>query len=702
MRTYYLIAGAVFVLCSAFSLAGSPGKDAPEKSRAEISAIAADIDRLVEQKLRSVGLQPNPPASDATFLRRIYLDIAGRIPTLDEAKSFLSSTEIDKREKLIDQLLASDGYVSHHFHFWADLLRVKNRLNRQVPGQPYIEFVKQSLRDNTPYDEVVRELLVSSGPLLSNGNGAVGYYLRDFQMPEDHMANTVRVFLGTRIECAQCHDHPFDRWTQREFYEMVAFTGGVRMRVQSPLSAGRGELMREIQSRDLSPELRQAVLRLNRTLSLGVEGSGTGLARLPDIFQSDDGEPNEIVTAKTMFEHDPLVEVSAPRRSHFPPLRKKRFQQAQRIPGARDVDSRTAFADWLTSPNNPRFTLVIANRLWKKAMGAGLIEPVDDIHDTGASNPELMDYLTQQMVALDYDMKQFLRAIYYSRTYQRESSPYDSDSLAMYHFPGPVLRRMTAEQAWDSLLTLVVPDLDHRAGIGDAAHAVWGGPNLYATFEQLRGGTADDLIQAAQAQLRLRRNPQERRRLMQAMMISEIEDVPSEGSELRRQMRDLQLELRQARDERDRQKLQKLMAQRREIWRKLQRSPARRAANLVRASELTSPARPGHFLRVFGQSDREQIDNASIEPSVTQALALMNGFVEQQIVANPRTVLMNSVAQSNDLREKIDTVCLSMLSRHPTEEEFITWVGDAETDGPEAVNDLIWSLANSCEFLFIQ
>jgi hypothetical protein len=191
-----------------------------------IVKISDQIDRLVMTKLEEEGIKRNPLAQDEVFLRRIYLDVVGRIPTLPETQSFLNSKSKNKRQELIDDLLDSYGFVSHQFNFLADILRVRTRINKVV-GQPYIDFIKDSLEENMPYDQFVVELLTAEGKMLSKESSAVGYYLRDLNMPEDNMSNTVRVFLGTRLECAQCHDHPFDKWTQRDYFEMVAFTGGI-------------------------------------------------------------------------------------------------------------------------------------------------------------------------------------------------------------------------------------------------------------------------------------------------------------------------------------------------------------------------------------------------------------------------------------------------------------------------------------------
>ena len=406
-------------------------------------AISRGIDRYVDEHLARLDQSARPAVDDATFLRRIHLAIVGRIPTLDETRNFLDSRDSNKRAVLIDRLLDSDGYVSHHFNFWADILRIVSRHPNGGTGQPYIDFVKDSLATNKPYDQFVYEMLAAEGPALARGNGATGYYIRDSGMPEDNMANTARVFLGTRLECAQCHDHPFASWTQQDFYEMVAFTAGVTTRTRLNHSTGLS-----VASNPDERQIINAVKKMLGEMSYGVHGSGSGSVRLPSSLQINQGGSPGFVTAKTLFEKRDLA--SRPETG-----------SSERMDGS--LGPRFAFARWVTSPDNPRFTKVIANRLWAKAMGRGLIDPVDDItDDTVASNPELLDFLTQNMIALDYDMKQFLRAIYNSQTYQRASADELTDAADGYHFQGPLLRRMSAEQLWDSLVTLAVPDPDHR------------------------------------------------------------------------------------------------------------------------------------------------------------------------------------------------------------------------------------------------
>ncbi|MEM0970905.1 MAG: DUF1549 domain-containing protein, partial [Verrucomicrobiota bacterium] len=185
------------------------------------------IDALIEAKLSQEGLEPNALADDATFLRRVYLDIVGRIPTIEEAESFYATPAPLRRAELIDDLLDSEGYVSHFYNFWADVLRVNRNLGNANGNAEaaYQLWIKESLRENRSYQTFAREMVSARGNIWENG--AVGYYQRDRGMPLDNMSNTVRVFLGTRLECAQCHNHPFDKWTQMDYFKMAAFSYSV-------------------------------------------------------------------------------------------------------------------------------------------------------------------------------------------------------------------------------------------------------------------------------------------------------------------------------------------------------------------------------------------------------------------------------------------------------------------------------------------
>src|SRR6056300_920292 len=201
--------------------------------RAASDSPSDNIDKLIEAKLKENELSPNEEIAEGVFLRRVYLDIVGRVPTIEEAEAFHSESYENKRERLIEKLLSSEGYVSDSYHLWADILRINGEPGGTV-SSAYELWVKDALRKNMPYDEFVHSLITAEGKFWENG--AVGYYFRDRGMPLDNMSNTVRVFLGTRLECAQCHDHPFDKWTQMDYFKMASFSYGMNTRAYDSMN----------------------------------------------------------------------------------------------------------------------------------------------------------------------------------------------------------------------------------------------------------------------------------------------------------------------------------------------------------------------------------------------------------------------------------------------------------------------------------
>ena len=653
---------------------------AKELSQRSIQQISDNIDALVKQQLANEGLKRNKRTKDSVFVRRVYLDIIGRIPNFQETQAFLTSKNKSKREDLIDELLDSYGRTSRQFNFWADLLRITSRMGNGLSGQPYIDFVKDSLERNQPYDDFVQELLTASGANLATGNGAVGYYLRDRNMPEDNMSNTVRIFLGTRLECAQCHDHPYDDWTQRQYFEMVAFTGGVDYHAEKDKAKDYKNLIRNAK---VPEKINVKVKQYFRSLNMGVSGSGSGLARLPENFLGDDGEDGEIVVAREMFNGEALTEAKIPNAT------KSRRKKKRRVNINKEVGSREIYAAWLTDPNNPRFATVIANRLWKQAMGVGLIEPVDIIEEgTEGSNPELMKYLAETMIKLDFDMKQFQRAIFMSETYQASAFTKDVLDVTKYSFQGPVVRRMSAEQIWDSLLTLMVTETDaRRTDTGN--HSVTSEMQYEEIMEMSPPKILKHVVQVVE-------NHGKEKSSQKASQKKRKQEIKAKQNEFKKL-------LKAAEQANDTAAVRKLLTQRSEFMIQYRQTQLR----FTRASELPSPAPANHFLREFGQSDRRVIDNANLEPSVPQVLSMMNGILEQNICRDPNSVLMQQAVQAGSSQECIETVFLTMLSRKPNRKELKAWlpefdaaVGQRQNAMVDTFSDLIWTIANSNEFIF--
>lgn len=641
---------------------------AAQADHARTSELAREIDGFVAKALEESQQKANPIVDDATYVRRAYLQIVGRIPSADEVHAFLTDSGSDKRHRLVDRLLESPGRVSHEFHFWADLLRGRSRLMRQTSGEPFLHWIKESLAQNKPYDKMVREMLEASGPAHQRGHGATGYLLRDLEMPLDSMANTMRVFLGTRIECAQCHNHPFDKWTQLDFYKVAAFTGGVKYRADMGLETEQERKLREL-ARQLYEEhgtrAQQVLGNLRRNLGVGIEGGGFGLIRLPENYQYKDAQPNQVVAAKTPFgptaqvEPQPVAETRRPQR----PLVRPAAQKGKAPPlQAKDVGARYAFADWVVDEQNPRFAAVIANRLWKQVFGLGVVEPVDDFRDdTKASNPALLGRLEGIMVEVRFDMKEFERVLLYTKLFERAVPAEEPKAETAYLFPGPLLRRMSPEQFWDSLVTLGSADPDDELG-------TWGrrAEEVYARYDKFGTGDLVALKEEVEFQILRDKDPAkfrelQRERVREALMNGEA--PPGSGKSPRR--RDVEL-------------------------------------GLVRASELPSPAPDGHLLRQLGQSEREIVEGAHAEANVPELLTLMNGFVDQKLMANKESTLRHTLDAQKSVPDKITAMFVAVLSRKPTPAETTQWTSLLGREGGLGFVDLAWVLVNSNEFRFVR
>ena len=579
------------------------------EGRARALESAAQIDRLIEANYKKHNVTPNEMSSDAQFIRRIHLDIAGTIPRYKQVRTFLTLNDSQKRVRLIDSLLNQEGYASNFYNYWADILRLKDgAIANNVPGRPYCEWVKESLEKNTPYDKFVYEMLTAEGKVWENP--AAGYVLRDSGMPLDWTNNTVRIFLGTQIGCAQCHNHPFDRWTQREFYEMAAFTFPTATRKGGGKEVQKlREDLKKIDDKFLNGGKYNRFFAGNTFVVF--ENPKTQLL-LPHDYQYSDGKPKQPVAPRTIFGPTAVV--------------------------GKGESPRAVFAKWLTSPQNPRFAKTIANRLWKKSFGVGLIEPEDDIKDdTVAENPELMDFLTSEMIRLKFDMKEFLRIIYNTKAYQREATHAEVTPGEEYHFPGPILRRMTAEQVWDSFVTLAVFS-----------------PEEYQ-------------IEPANIEANL---------LNIDFTKITAQEIFDRDKELRSP------ELKKVRDARDKDHRYKGLL-------------------LVRASEIPQPPPAGHFLRQFGQSDRESIQSSSEDGSVPQVLQMFNGPITHMLLEEG-SLLHKTIVTEKTTESRVDAIFMSILSRRADADERTLSLQDIKKHGTARFGNVIWSLVNTREFLFIQ
>ncbi len=341
------------------------------------------IDRLVDDRLQKLRIAPAGPADDSRFLRRAYLDVIGRLPTADEARRFLADTDLQRRERLIDALLERPEFNDYWALYWADLLRVdREKLGHRAAYDMY-RWIRDSVARRQPLDAFACDVIAAEGPLSES---PAGNLYRVVEQPGEAASTISQVFLGIRIACAQCHHHPYDRWSQDDYFGMTAFFAQVRRQGAANHESliARGE----------------AVVKNPRTgKHITAHALGT-----------------------SMPEKDP------------------------------EGDRRQVLAAWLASPDNPWFARNLANRVWARMLGRGLVEPVDDFRETNPpSNPELLDALARSLVDAKFDLRSLVRTIARSRVYQQSTATNSTNEDDEQNYSRSLLKRLDAEVLLDAV-----------------------------------------------------------------------------------------------------------------------------------------------------------------------------------------------------------------------------------------------------------
>jgi hypothetical protein len=361
------------------------------------------IDKHVNAKLRKMKILPSELAGDAEFVRRVYLDLTGQPPKSEKVRTFLADkgASKEKREKLIDELIGSTEFLESWANKWADLLQCNSENLGQKSVWLYRGWIREQLAKNTPYDQFVRSLLTAQGS--SWENPAVNY-LRVLREPGKMTEDVSQTFLGVRFNCNKCHDHPFERWTQNQYYEMGAYFAQVGVK--------RGQIGKDV---------------------IFAEAGGSFNITSEEVVyrKPDGGEVKHLKTDQVVAPHVPVG-------------------NAKEV--SKDGDRREPFVEWLTSKENPFFAKSMANRTWSYFMGKGIIDPVDDIRASNpASNPELLDALTAEFVKSGFDVRKLMATICKSRTYQLSivKNKWNEDDTVNFSHATP--RRLSAEQMVDAL-----------------------------------------------------------------------------------------------------------------------------------------------------------------------------------------------------------------------------------------------------------
>jgi Protein of unknown function (DUF1549)/Protein of unknown function (DUF1553) len=411
-------------------------------------ALAERLDTLLEAKQSANGVKPAPLIDDSAFLRRISLDLIGRIPTSYEVYTFIADSAPDKRRRVVDKLLRSPGYVTHQVNLWRALLLPETMTNAEMrflqPG--FDAWLRQKVRDNTPYDRLAYELIAA--PIAAANNpqqqalapndprpNPLAFFAAKEGKPENIAAASSRVFLGVQIECAQCHNHPFAKWSREQFWGMAAFFGGIEQR--------------------------------------GDNGAFTPVREIVDRRELAIPNTDRVVQATFLDEREP----------------EWKFKTSARV----------TLAEWMIRPDNPWFARNAGNRAWAQFNGRGIVEPVDDLNDKNPpSHPELLNELAQAFVAAKFDVQFLVRAITATRAYQRSSELTDPGQADGRLFARMAIKGMSGEQLFDSL---VVATGYRAAGSRDQSDPNAGSPerSLFLDRFALQGKKTDPQTSILQA-----------------------------------------------------------------------------------------------------------------------------------------------------------------------------------------------------------
>jgi hypothetical protein len=367
-----------------------------DDQKLNVEQLARQIDLAISKRLSEEKVTASARSSDEEFLRRVYLDITGKVPTAEQAVRFLDSKDSRKRAQLIDELLASPEFGKHMADRWQALLLPRNsdnvRTRRWYPN--LVNWLETQFNQGTPWDKIVRELLTASGEV--DKVGPVIYWVAN-NTSDKVTDNVSRMFLGVQLQCAQCHNHPFTDWKQDEYWAMAAFFHKVTANGNAKAAAKDGGSVAVMERPTAQPARK----------------------RLP--------ESAKILPAKYLNGPKANVPATEPLRPHF--------------------------AEWATHPHNPYFARAMVNRLWAQFFGRGFVNPIDDMHDGNvASHPELLDLLSKQFAGQGFDVKMLIRAICNSETYQRSSRPNSSNAEAGPElFARMAIKPLSPEQLFDSL-----------------------------------------------------------------------------------------------------------------------------------------------------------------------------------------------------------------------------------------------------------
>ena len=680
---------------------------------------AAKLDRILASENEGRNLKVAAQVDDLGFLRRISVDVIGRIPTSEEIDEYLSLPADERRVQAIDRLLADERFADRWTVFFADMLRLRSQANG---GAALTAYVHKAIEQSMPYDTLCQQLLSASGK--AGKVPEVGFILGDQADPMALAAATAQVFMGIRISCAQCHNHPFDVWKREQFYGLAAYFGKTR-RVESNLTkavyttetdqtavlwppegmAAEGDRKPmkpafpfDLEPSEPLPEYINRLTNLRQTQAARLaQSSRPKEASVDDLLDDAASKAQASLNKTTPVAFDVADEAK---------------QEARKLKVDQDLyrasQLRQELAQMVTSPRNRFFSRNLVNRLWAELLGRGFVEPVDDFSNANApSHPQTLDYLADEFVASGFDLRSTIRSIVTSEAYQRGHLFGVDDAVrqeAEEAFTAAPIRRMLAESMFDSMVL--------AGHLSEAKYPAGENMKTVRAIVQVpvkREGAAGKLLggkkaagKSAMAGMQAMAKPVVQTGYdLEASIEVDFDKVLREQQQDAPEVEEMtamsaeELEAQMMEKDRDMRYIERV------VETTVDDNPV-----FSSAMRMASPALPNHFLRVFGQPSRDSLgEHRDSSPSMRQELMMLNGRLthEASRVGPFEPIFKLLLGKNADLSAAISMAYREILTREPSAEELtnarqILEEAESPRDG---MADLRWALFNCHEFRFL-
>ncbi len=676
----------------------------PKKVPSNMAEAAHMLDDILRRENLGGDVITTPVISDEAFLRRATLDLIGRIPTMVEVALYEGWGK-DRRSKLIEKLCEHPRFADRWTIFLADMLRIRSNV---TGGNQLLAYVNKSIEQGKPYDIMVRELIGSSGK--PNSNPAVGYILGDNTDPMELAATTSQVFLGVRIGCAQCHDHPFDDWEQKDFYELAAFFGKTRQ-----VRSGQRNQIYTTEGHEMMvlwPPEDRAEADQRKPVSPRFPFTLTDYGKPPSFLTRFEKKRSAQTAVADAGAKDASLDALLD--SVNPTVGRKKnvvLEEARKESRKLDVLGdiyrasilRNQLADLITSPRNGYFARAFVNRMWAELVGHGFVEPLDNFSDYNElRHASTLDFLAQEFIASGFEMQHLIKLIMLSDAYQRShlsgSLPIARREHSEKNFAAAPLRRMLSEVLYDSVVV--------AGNIGE--HKWPAGANLKKVVREINvptgelvaatpEGTTPRMMTSAKPAMRMDGYDLESSLSLDFNALLRKEEM-SELEKMRRKSNE-QIQARKMAAEAAEQKRMVMKYRTEKVEEMVDDNP-----RFGSAMRMATPAPPAHFLRVFGQPARDGLGQFRDEQaSLRQQLMMMNGRMTHEASRVGTMEPLHKLLERKHYRRAIEWAYQEILTRLPVTEELadaqlILKAGETPADG---MADLRWALLNSHEFRYL-